>query len=224
MDRIWGPSARERPSGLPLSTTSGVVWPPPRPGRITRPWKGETRGYQQVSREHVVKVTFSDEELLRLDEVRPPGTSAAGVRAVAAEGAEGRRGGDEGGGVGPDAAGAGWPGCGDDRSGAGAEARAACGRRARRDPGSEVSALLPQPHGFEGLVLVGVAREAPDLAVAELKDMKEAHLARHATSPSRSRDPDGHQHELARVDEPLRVNPKVLGGFEHPFDPRSQLR
>jgi hypothetical protein len=45
------------------------------------------------------------------------------------------------------------------------------GDRAHRDV---VSALLPQPGGFEGSVPVGVGREANDLAIAKRRDVKEA--------------------------------------------------
>src|SRR5436190_7571354 len=83
--------------------------------------------------------------------------------------------------------------------------------------------LLPQPHCFEGFGLIDVAPEASDLAVAELIDMIDAHLDRHATAPPLCRGSNWHQYALARLDEPLRFKPKVLSGFDEPLGPRSHL-
>src|SRR5215208_2750054 len=69
--------------------------------------------------------------------------------------------------------------------------------------------LLPQPHGFEGLVSGLVDGHPRDLSVANLGDPSRPGPNRNPARPSRVDDPDWNNNAVASVDEVLSLRPYV---------------
>src|SRR5829696_6768261 len=69
--------------------------------------------------------------------------------------------------------------------------------------------LLPQPHGFEGLVSGLVDGHPRDLSVADLGDPSRPGPNRKPARPSRVNDSDWNDNAVASVDEVIRLRPYV---------------